>query len=299
MNAARLLLQERPMIELVIPARRKDLGDGFEVGRVLPFAKRRMVGPFIFLDHMGPVTFKPGQGITVRPHPHIGLSTVTYLFSGEIMHRDSLGFTQAIRPGEVNWMTAGRGIVHSERSAPEVQAQGGIVHGLQTWVALPDAHEETAPAFVHYDAAVLPRFENAGARGVVIAGTAYGLTSSVATHSPLFYVDVELDAGARVAVPTGYDERAAYIVHGRVESGDDVYDAGNLLVFGAGDAAITAVEGPARVMLLGGAPLGPRHIWWNFVSSSEARIEQAKADWKEGRMTLPPDDNGEFIPLPI
>jgi redox-sensitive bicupin YhaK (pirin superfamily) len=291
------------MIDLVIPARRKDLGDGFEVGRVLPYAKRRMVGPFIFLDHMGPVTFKPGQGITVRPHPHIGLSTVTYLFSGEIMHRDSLGFTQAIRPGAVNWMTAGRGIVHSERSAPEVQARGGMVHGLQTWVALPEAHEETAPAFVHYDAALLPRFESNGARGVVIAGTAYGLTSSVATHSPLFYVDVELDAGARVEVPTGYEagyeERAAYIVHGRVESGGAVHDAGNLLVYGAGSASIAAVEGPARVMLLGGAPLGPRHIWWNFVSSSESRIEQAKADLKEGRMTLPPDDNGEFIPLPV
>lgn len=287
------------MIDLVIPARRKDLGEGFEVGRVLPYAKRRMVGPFIFLDHMGPVTFKPGQGITVRPHPHIGLSTVTYLFAGEIMHRDSLGFSQAIRPGEVNWMTAGRGIVHSERTAPDIRAQGGDVHGLQTWVALPDAHEETAPAFVHYGAAELPRFENAGARGVVIAGSAFGLTSTVATLSPLFYVDVELDAGAQVDIPTGYDERAAYIVQGRVESEGTVHDAGNLLVFGAGAAAITAVEGPARVMLLGGAALGERHIWWNFVSSSEARIDQAKADWKEGRMTLPPDDNGEFIPLPI
>ena len=287
------------MIDLVIPARRKDLGDGFEVGRILPYAKRRMVGPFVFLDHMGPVSFKPGQGITVRPHPHIGLSTVTYLFSGEIMHRDSLGFTQPIRPGEVNWMTAGRGIVHSERSAPDVRAAGGMVHGLQTWVALPNAHEETDPAFVHYGADVLPRFEDSGARGVIIAGTAFGLTSTVTTLSPLFYVDVELDAGAGVTIPDGYDERAAYIVHGRIDSDGVVHDAGNLLVFGAGVASVNAVEGPARVMLLGGAPVGERHIWWNFVSSSEARIDQAKADWQEGRMPLPHDDNAEFIPLPL
>lgn len=285
------------MIDLVIPARRKDLGDGFEVGRILPYAKRRMVGPFIFLDHMGPVAFKPGQGIDVRPHPHIGLSTVTYLYAGEIMHRDSLGFTQAIRPGAVNWMTAGRGIVHSERTAPEVRAAGGQVHGLQTWVALPEDHAETAPAFTHYPADALPRFDQDGARGVVIAGTALGLTSAVTTHSPLFYVDVELDAGASVDLPDNYPERAAYIVHGRIES-DSLHEAGNLLVFGAGTAAITAVDGPARVMLLGGAPVGERHIWWNFVASTDARLEQAKADWKAGRMTLPPDDNAEFIPLP-
>ena len=249
------------MIDLVIPARRKDLGDGFEVGRILPFARRRMVGPFIFLDHMGPVNFKPGQGITVRPHPHIGLSTVTYLYAGEIMHRDSLGYSLAIRPGEVNWMTAGRGIVHSERSAPEVRADGGTLHGLQTWVALPDAHEEAAPAFVHYAGDELPRFETEGARGVVIAGTAFGLTSKVQTFSPLFYVDVELDAGGQVALPDTYEERAAYIVHGRVESDGAVHDAGNLLVFGAGAATVSAVDGPARLMLLGGAPVGERHIW--------------------------------------
>lgn len=285
------------MIDLVIPARRKDLGDGFEVGRILPYAKRRMVGPFIFLDHMGPVAFKPGQGIDVRPHPHIGLSTVTYLFAGEIMHRDSLGFTQAIRPGEVNWMTAGRGIVHSERTAPEVRARGGLVHGLQTWVALPDEHAETTPAFTHYAADDLLKFEDGGARGVVIAGTAFGLTSKVATHSPLFYVDVELDAGAKIAIPDNYPERAAYIVHGRVEA-EGEHEAGNLIVFGAGPATLAAVDAPARVMLLGGAPVGERHIWWNFVAASDQRMEQAKADWKAGRMTLPPDDNGEFIPLP-
>lgn len=285
------------MIDLVIPARSKDLGEGFVVGRILPYAKRRMVGPFIFLDHMGPVTFKPGQGIDVRPHPHIGLSTVTYLFAGEIMHRDSLGFTQAIRPGEINWMTAGRGIVHSERTAPDVRARGGLVHGLQAWVALPDVHEDTAPAFTHYAGGDLLKFEDGGARGVVIAGNAFGLASKVATHSPLFYVDVELDAGAVIALPDNYPERAAYVVHGRVES-EGIHDAGNLIVFGAGPATIAAVDAPARVMLLGGAPVGERHIWWNFVASSEQRLEQAKADWKAGRMTLPPDDDGEFIPLP-
>lgn len=285
-------------VDLVIPARRKDLGDGFEVGRVLPYARRRMVGPFIFLDHMGPVAFKPGQGIDVRPHPHIGLSTVTYLFSGEIMHRDSLGFTQPIRPGAVNWMTAGSGIVHSERTVPEVRAKGGLVHGLQTWVALPAAHEETAPAFTHYPAEALPRFDDGGVRGVVIAGDAFGLRSKAATHSPLFYVDVELDAGASVILPENYDERAAYIVHGQVETAGVTYDALNLLVFGKGPAVLTAGDQPARVMLLGGAPVGERHIWWNFVSSSEDRLERAKADWKAGRMTLPPDDKGEFIPLP-
>lgn len=285
------------MIDLVIPARRKDLGDGFVVGRVLPDARRRMVGPFIFLDHMGPVAFKPGQGIDVRPHPHIGLSTVTYLFSGEIMHRDSLGFTQAIRPGEVNWMTAGRGIVHSERTAPEQRARGGLVHGLQCWVALPEAHAETAPAFTHYAAGDLPTFEDGGARGVVIAGNAFGLVSKVATHSPLFYVDVELDAGARIALPGNYPERAAYVVNGRVAS-DGIHEAGNLIVFGDGPATVAAVDAPARMMLLGGAPVGARQIWWNFVASTEQRLEQAKADWKSGRMTLPTDDNAEFIPLP-
>ncbi|HEX4080022.1 MAG TPA: pirin family protein [Rhizomicrobium sp.] len=285
------------MIELVIPARRKDLG-GFEVGRVLPFAERRMVGPFIFLDHMGPADFAAGHGIDVRPHPHIGLATVTYLFEGEIFHRDSLGSAQAIRPGEVNWMTAGRGIVHSERTAATVRARASRVHGLQSWVALPDAAEETDHSFAHYTAASLPTFDEDGARGTLIAGTAYGLTSRVATLSPMFYVDLELAAGARIALPDGHEERAAYIVHGRIESGGAVYDKGHLLVFGQGEAAIAADEDPARVMLLGGASVGPRHIWWNLVSSSLDRIEAAKADWRAGRMKLPPGDEREFIPLP-
>jgi redox-sensitive bicupin YhaK (pirin superfamily) len=285
------------MIKLVIAARRKDLGGGLEVGRVLPFAPHRMVGPFIFLDHMGPADFAPGRGIDVRPHPHIGLATVTYLFDGEILHRDNLGYAQPIRPGEVNWMTAGRGIVHSERSDAPVRARGGRLHGLQSWVALPETAEEADPSFAHYAATSLPRFEQSGARGTLIAGTAYGLTSDVTTFSPMFYVDLVLAPGARIDLPD-HDERAAYIVSGRIESGGAVHDAGRMLVFGAGGAVIAGADGPARVMLLGGASVGPRHIWWNLVSSSLDRMEAAKADWRAGRMKLPPGDDREFIPLP-
>lgn len=285
------------MIELVIPARRKDLG-GFEVGRLLPFAQRRMVGPFIFLDHMGPADFAAGRGIDVRPHPHIGLATVTYLFEGEILHRDSLGSIQTIRPGEVNWMTAGRGIVHSERTAAPVRAHASRVHGLQSWVALPEEAEETEPAFAHYPAATLPTFEYGGARGAPIAGTAYGLTSSVLTFSPMFYAHVELAAGARIDLPTGHEERAAYIVRGGIEGNGTSFEEGRLLIFGKGDAAVAAADRPARVMLFGGARVGPRHIWWNLVSSSLDRIEAAKTDWRAGRMKLPPGDEREFIPLP-
>lgn len=284
------------MIELVIPARKKDLG-GFEVGRVLPFPQRRMVGPFIFLDHMGPADFAPGHGIDVRPHPHIGLATVTYLFDGEILHRDSLGSTQPIRPGEVNWMTAGRGIVHSERTDPALRIRGSRAHGMQSWVALPLEAEETEPSFSHYEAADLPKFEADGVRGTLIAGTAYGLKSKVKTFSPMFYVHLELAPGARIALPDDHEERAAYVVSGRVESGDHIYEQGNLLVFGAEEAPLAAAEG-SRVMLLGGASVGPRHIWWNLVSSSLERMEAAKADWRAGRMKLPPGDDEEFIPLP-
>ena len=286
------------MIDLVIEARRKDLGGGLEVGRVLPFARRRMVGPFIFLDHMGPADFMPGQGIAVRPHPHIGLATVTYLFTGEIMHRDSLGSTQPIRPGEVNWMTAGRGIVHSERTEPQFLTRGSKMHGLQTWVALPTEHEETAPAFAHYGASVLPTFEQAGTRGTVIAGDVYGLKSPIQTLSPLFYVELILAPGVRFALPDDQEERAAYVISGTVTSNGAVYGAGHLLVFGLGEAVLAAAESPAHVMLLGGAAVGPRHIWWNFVASSTERLEQARADWAAGRMKLPPDDDKEFIPAP-
>lgn len=285
-------------IELVIPSRRKDLG-GFEVGRVLPWTKRRMVGPFIFFDHMGPVNFPPHvpRKTDVRPHPHIGLSTITYLYDGEIVHRDSVGFHQTIRPGEVNWMTAGRGISHSERF-DSIRETGGALHGIQAWVALPEAVEETSPSFVHFDAAQLPSHAEKGLSVKVIAGSAYGLKSPVETHSPLFYVHLELDAGRTTDVCGGYSERAIYIAKGSVQINGEKYETGQMAVLSAGASpAITAIE-PSIVMLLGGEPVGPRNIWWNFVSSSKERIEQAKADWKAGRIQLPVDDDQEFIPLP-
>jgi redox-sensitive bicupin YhaK (pirin superfamily) len=285
------------MIDLIIPARKKDLG-GFEVGRVLPFPQRRMVGPFIFLDHMGPAHFAAGHGIDVRPHPHIGLATVTYLFEGEILHRDSLGSVQTIRPGEVNWMTAGRGIVHSERTDASVRAHASRVHGLQSWVALPYEAEETEPSFAHYDAASLPKFEEGGARATLIAGTAYGLASAVVTFSPMFYLHVELTAGARMELPAEHEERAAYIVSGQADANGATCESGQMAVFGSGPAAIGAVDAPVRAVLLGGANVGPRHIWWNLVSSSVERMEAAKSNWRTGRMKLPPGDDSEFIPLP-
>jgi redox-sensitive bicupin YhaK (pirin superfamily) len=285
------------MIEIVIQARHKDLGGGLEVGRVLPFAKRRMVGPFIFVDHMGPADFAPGEGVDVRPHPHIGLATVTYLFEGEILHHDNLGSLQAILPGEVNWMTAGRGIVHSERTKPELRAKGGRLDGLQTWVALPLEHEETAPAFAHYGREALPRFSEGGASGRLIAGTFAGL-KALETFSPLFYVHLEMAPQTPFALPDDHPERAAYVAKGQVSVEGRSFAAGQMIVFGPGEARLETGAEPARVMLLGGAPLGPRHIWWNFVSSSEARIEAAKAAWRAGRMALPPTDAGEFIPLP-
>jgi len=287
------------MLELVIEGRRKDLGGGLEVGRVLPFARRRMIGPFVFLDHMGPADFAVGEGIDVRPHPHIGLSTVTYLFEGEIHHRDNLGTSQLIRPGAVNWMTAGAGIVHSERTDPQQRAQGGPMHGMQAWVALPQADEESDPGFVHYAAATLPEFSENGVWARLIAGSAYGLTNGVKTHSPLFYLHAELAAGAKLALPANHTERAAYIVSGSVSHDGTSYGAGRMLVFvPGGEPVIAAENGPARIMLLGGESIGERFIWWNFISSRRERIEQAKADWQAGRMKLPPEDNAEFIPLP-
>jgi redox-sensitive bicupin YhaK (pirin superfamily) len=286
------------MVELVIPQRRRDLG-GFEVGRILPYAQRRMIGPFIFLDEMGPVDFPPNipRKTDVRPHPHIGLSTVTYLLEGAMTHRDSVGVQMEIKPGEVNWMTAGRGITHSERF-DGLRQTGGRVHGLQAWVALPNEAEETDPRFDHYEGNDLPSFTDKGVTGRLIAGSAYGKTSAVRTHSPLFYVHFELQPGARIAAPTGQPERAAYIVSGTIEIGGARYDASNMVVFGAGaDTTITAVT-PAVVMLLGGAPVGERFIEWNFVASSRDRIEAAKADWRAQRMKLPDLDNQEFTPLP-
>ena len=281
----------------VIDQRRRDLG-GFEVGRVLPFTRRHMVGPFIFFDHIGPVTFSPGipRTMDVRPHPHIGLATVTYLFAGEIMHRDSVGVQQAIQPGEVNWMIAGRGITHSERFE-KARAVGGDLHGIQAWVALPTEAEETEPSFDHYGADALPLHADDGVRTRLLAGAAFGLRANVKTHSPLFYVHWNLDAGARRSLPAEYTERAVYVATGEIEVRGQRYGAGKMLVFDAGeDTTFTATQ-PSTLLGLGGEPVGERFIEWNFVSSSRARIEQAKADWRAGRMKLPDFDNQEFIPL--
>ncbi len=291
------------MIEMVIDARKKDLG-GFEVGRILPFHARRMVGPFIFLDHMGPAEFAPGsEAINVRPHPHIGLSTLTYLFEGEIMHRDSLGYTQAIRPGEVNWMTAGKGITHSERTDPLKKAQGGPMNGMQAWIALPDEAEEIDPSFQHYGEDALPAYENAGLFARLVAGEAYGATANVKTSSPLFYVHWEMREGVRTAPPPGkgaggMSERALYVAKGSIEVGDRTFHEGQMIVLEPNAEPTVKSLTPATVMALGGEPVGQRLIWWNFVSSSQARLDQAKADWQAGRMKLPDEDDLEFIPLP-
>ena len=286
------------MIEHVIEARRKDLG-GFEVGRLLPFAKQRMVGPFVFMDHMGPVDFAAGlpRQVDVRPHPHIGIATVTYLFAGEIMHRDSVGSEQSIHPGEVNWMTAGRGITHSERFE-RARREGGPLHGLQTWVALPHELEETEPAFAHHGPDDLPTYQGSGLWARLVAGEAFGARANVKTLSPLFYVHWELSAGARAEVPREYPERAAFIVSGRVEFDGKVFEPGRMLVFQKGSAPVCTAQTQATVVLIGGEPIGPRFIEWTFVSSSRERIEQAKADWRAGRMQLPQRDDQEFIPLP-
>ncbi|HVI58059.1 MAG TPA: pirin family protein [Luteimonas sp.] len=286
------------MIELVIPQRRRDLGS-FEVGRVLPFGKRRMVGPYIFFDRMGPKDLAPGlpREADVRPHPHIGLSTITYLYAGEIMHRDSVGSEQPVRPGEVNWMTAGRGITHSERFE-KLRAQGGPIDGIQAWAALPDGREEMDPGFWHYPADALPAFDGDGVAGRLIAGRLAGMASPVSVDSPQFYVHWQLRAGARVSLPAEYSERAAYVASDDVEVDGQRVEAGSMAVLSAGKAATIAALGDAVVMALGGEPVGPRYIDWNFVSSSTERIEQARADWAAGRMKLPDLDDGEFIPLP-
>ena len=285
------------MLDLVIEERRRDLG-GFEVGRILPFAKRRMVGPFVFFDHMGPIDFPAGlpRSVDVRPHPHIGLSTVTYLFDGEIMHRDSVGSEQPIRPGEVNWMTAGRGITHSERFE-RARREGGLTNWIQAWVALPTKDEETDPSFSHHGAADLPVQDDGAVWTRLVAGRAFGRAATAPTFSPLFYVHCVLKAGAKVALPAEYSERAAYIVSGSIEVDGQTFAAGRMVVFKPGPAWFTAPT-PAAVMLLGGEPLGERFIEWSFVSSSKARIEQAKAYWRAGRIKLPDLDNAEFMPLP-
>ncbi|WP_395943440.1 pirin family protein [Brevundimonas sp.] len=286
------------MIEMIIDQRRRSLGGAFEVGRVLPFAKRRMVGPFIFFDHIGPMDIAAGvdRSADVRPHPHIGLSTVTYLFSGEIMHRDSLGFEAPIRPQEVNWMTAGSGITHSER-LEKARAVGDRLHGIQAWVALPTEYEETAPAFTHYEGEDLPFWDAGGVRGHLIAGSAYGLTSKAKTHSPLFYAHLEMTAGATAEIPGGHAERAVYVATGTVELGDQTLHAGQMAVVAPDAGALRALEA-STVMVLGGEPLGERYLYWNFVSSRPERLRQAAEDWKAGRIKLPDADDQEFTPLP-
>jgi redox-sensitive bicupin YhaK (pirin superfamily) len=286
------------MIDLVIDARRRDLG-GFTVGRVLPFTTRRSIGPFVFFDHFGPLDMPAGipRSVDVRPHPHIGLSTLSYLFEGEIMHRDSLGSEQPIRPGEVNWMTAGRGITHSERFE-RARAEGGRMHGIQAWVGLPVEHEEVEPSFAHYASHALPTYESGGLWARLVAGAAFGAQAGVATYSPLFYVHWELQPQARAQLPAEYSERAAFVASGTVEVDGQRASAGRMLVFAPGAPITFTASTQATVMLLGGEPIGERHLEWNFVSSSKARIEQAKADWRAGRMKLPVHDDKEFIPLP-
>jgi redox-sensitive bicupin YhaK (pirin superfamily) len=284
-------------LELVVVPRARDIG-GFEVRRALPQAKRQMVGPFIFFDQMGPARFEAGQGMDVRPHPHIGLATVTYLFEGRIMHRDSEGNALEIVPGELNLMTAGRGIAHSERTPESARRAGESVFGIQSWIALPEAQEEIAPSFQHFDAGHLPEIADGGIRARVIAGTLFGRTSPVGMLSDWFYAEVALDEGASAPLDADHEERAIYVAEGEVEIAGELFEAPRLLVFRPGDRITFRATRSARLMLLGGAAMaGPRHIWWNFVSSRRERIEQAKDDWKSGRFKAVPGET-EFIPLP-
>jgi redox-sensitive bicupin YhaK (pirin superfamily) len=288
------------MIDIVIEARKASIATGMEVRRILPFRLRRMVGPFIFMDHAGPVAVQPesASSMDVLPHPHVGLSTVSYLFGGSVTHRDSLGVEQVIRPGEVNWMTAGKGIAHSERFEDPSALAGGNVEMIQTWVALPDKDEEQSPTFDNYKPEALPVFTDKGIWLRLIAGNAYGLKSDVKTHSPLFYVHVVLDAGTTFPLPKEHEERAVYVVKGSIEVAGKTYVPGQMIVFTKGmDDIVKSLE-RSTIMFLGGEPLGERFIWWNFVSSRKERIEQAKADWKAGRIILPPNDNKEYVPLP-
>ncbi|NND49392.1 MAG: pirin family protein [Rhizobiales bacterium] len=285
-------------IDTVIVPRAVDLGD-FQVRRALPSDKRQMVGPFIFFDQFGPAEFLTGNGIDVRPHPHIGLATVTYMFEGEIDHRDNLGSYQTIRPGEVNWMTAGRGIAHSERTGAKLRASGSKLYGIQTWIALPKSAEETEPDFSHHGREELPLIEENGARIRLIVGTLFGQKAPSRTFSDMFYADVALDAGAQLPIDAGHEERSLYTLSGEIEIAGDVFGPGQLLVFRPGDGLAVTARTPARLMLQGGAAMdGPRHLWWNFVSSSKDRIEQAKSDWRAKRFASIPGDEEEFIPLP-
>jgi redox-sensitive bicupin YhaK (pirin superfamily) len=290
-------VQSEAVAQVIVP-RSVDLGD-FTVRRALPSERTRMVGPFVFFDHFGPAHFRSGSGIDVRPHPHIGLATLTYLFDGEIMHRDSLGTAVAIRPGEINWMTAGRGIVHSERTGSERRARGDSLHGLQCWVALPAAQEEMAPAFAHHGVEEFPVVHDSDKTVRVVVGSLYGERAPVATASETVFADAALRAGSALPLDAGYEERAIYVVDGEIDIGGDRFGRERLLVFRPGDAITLNAVTDAHLMILGGAAMdGPRHIWWNFVSSRQERIEQAKAEWSAGRFGKVPGDETEFIPLP-
>ena len=288
------------MLEIVIEARKASLSTGLDVRRILPFRLRRMVGPFIFMDHAGPVSVQPAdaKALDVLPHPHIGLSTVSYLFGGQVTHRDSLGVEQVIKPGEVNWMTAGSGIAHSERFEEPGALTGGNLEMIQTWVALPEKDEESSPSFFNYKPEELPVFTDKGIWMRLIAGNAFGLDNQVKTHSPLFYLHVQLDTGATFTLPEGHSERGIYIARGEIELNRQSYSTGQMLVFSKEAEPSLKAKENSIIMMLGGEPVGERFIWWNFVSSRKERIEQAKEDWKQGRIILPPNDNNEFIPLP-
>ena len=287
------------MLDIVIEARSAAISPAVKVKRILPFRHRRMVGPFIFMDHAGPINNipSPSSELDVLPHPHIGLSTVSYLFGGQVTHRDSLGVKQVIRPGEVNWMTAGRGIAHSERFEDPASLTGGL-EMIQTWVALPEKDEEVAPSFNNYTPDQLPVYTDKGVWMRLIAGNAYGLQNTVKTASPLFYLHASLQQGATFGLPKEHSERGFYIVKGSIEMSGIIYEQGKMLVFSKGADPLLVAKKDTTLMVLGGEPLGERFIWWNFVSSRKERIEQAKEDWKQGRIILPPNDNKEFIPLP-
>ncbi|KAA0019528.1 pirin family protein [Salinicola corii] len=291
-------------IETLIIPRARDLG-GFEVRRALPAPKRQMIGPFIFFDQAGPAELLTGQGIDVRPHPHIGLGTVTYLFRGDFHHRDSTGADQVIQPGELNWMVAGRGVTHSERTTRAARNAVNSLFGIQTWLALPESHEDIAPSFEHHGKATLPVIEDGGTRVRLILGSAYGKTAPATMFSETFYADVMLEAGSLLPLPDDHEDRGIYIVEGSISIAGQDYAAPQMMVFRPGDRITVAAGGHgARLMILGGATLGgPRYIWWNFVASSRERIEEAKAEWRaedwgNGRFDLPIDDREEHIPLP-
>ena len=289
-------MNDASIIELLIEPVKKDLGE-FTVRRALPDTRRQRVGPFVFFDHMGPAEFPPGTGVNVRAHPHIGLATITYLFEGEILHRDSLGYVQPVRPGEINWMTAGSGIVHSEKVTPEVLASGQRLHGLQTWVALPIEHEETAPRFEHYAADAIPAVTLPGAEIRVVIGSAYGHTSPVRTASEILYVEARIDAGATLELPRA-EELAVYVIDGELGIDGQTVGAGVLAVLVDGSTATVSAESEVHAMICGGATLeGKRTVWWNFVSSSRERLEQAKRDWRDGKFDEVPGE-ADFIPLP-